>query len=659
MKISPQISLKLSVILGFSLIVLLMLVLAGVGLLRIAETNRQAEQIVSNHNVKTDLVHAMKDALRERKAITQLVLLLQDPFSQNDEYVKFSNQGAAFAAARTALEAMPLSPEERAILDRVRALAIKTQPFVSEAIEQAMMGNTDKAQKLIETEIAGAQQSISVELDKLLELQKRETEIAVSDAKKAFENTRLHILVLGSFAIGLGLMVAPMVIRMANKQAQSLQQQAMFDGLTNLPNRMLFIDRLRQTVLTARHEQRAFGLFVVDLDHFKEINGTFGHSIGDQVLQYAAACIQSCLDEPDTLARMDGDEFAVLLMTVNDLDDAIAIAQKIRKAISEPFEISGRRLEITASIGVVMFPHHGDDPDVLLHEAGAAMHIAKKTKRGYRIYSEDMAHGTEDRVALLYELRQAIPNNELTLHYQPKIDFGANKVSGVEALVRWQHPTNGLMSAEQFIPLAEQIGLIKSLTDWVLDAALHQYDEWYRAGVRLPMSVKVPTASIQDPEFPDQMAKRLKEYDDAPASNFEIEIKETAVISEPARAMECLRKLKAMGFQIAIGDFGTGHSSMTYLTELLVANIKIDKSLVKDMAVNHGGTMVVRTTVNLGHTLGLKVVAKGVENQGSWDTLKGFGCDSAQGNYLSPPLPPAEFMDWLHTSQWAVPAKRA
>jgi diguanylate cyclase (GGDEF)-like protein len=658
MKISPQSSLKFSVILGFSFIVLLMLVLAAVGLLRIAETNRQVEQIVSNHSVKAGLVYTMKDALRERRAITQLILLLQDPFKQNAEYVNFSNQGATFAAARTELEAMSLSPEEKKIQGRVRALAIKTQPIASQAIDLAMKGETAKAQQVIETEIDGAQQTMFAELDKLLELQKLETEIAVSDAKKALENTRLHMLILGSFAIVFGLMIAPVVIRKANKQAQTSQQQAMFDSLTNLPNRLLFADRLRQTVLAARHAQRSFGLFVIDLDHFKEINKTFGRDIGDQVLQYVAACIQAGLNEPDTLGRLDSDAFAVLLMTVSDMDDAIAVAQKIRKAISEPYEISGRRMQVTASIGIAMFPNHGDDADKLLHAANSALQLATQSKRGYRIFSDDMAHDTDDRVALLYELRQAIGNDELILHYQPKIDFRIDQVSGVEALVRWRHPTNGLLSAEQFIPQAEQTGLIKPLTDWVLDTALRQYQEWYRAGVRLTMSVKVPTANIQDPEFPDQMAKRLKKYD-VPAASFEIEIKETAVISEPGRAMQCLRQLSVMGFQIAIGDFGTGHSSLTYLTELLVANIKIDKSLVKDMTAKHGGAMVVRTTVNLGHTLGLKVVAKGVENQGSWDTLKGFGCDSAQGYYMSRPLPPTELMNWLHTSRWAVPAKSA
>ena len=657
MKISPQISLKVSVIAGFAVILLLMAMLAVVGLGRIAETNRQVEQIVSHSNVKTGLVHAMKNALRERMSVSQLVSVLQDIFKQNDEYLNFSNHGAAFAAARSALEGMPLSPEEKAIQERVRGLTLKTQPLITEAIELALNGNTVAAHNLVDTQIIGAQQAISLELDKLLDLQRRETETAVSDARKAFEKTRLHMLVLGSFALGLGLMIVPLVIRKANRQAQVSQQQAMFDGLTNLPNRLLFADRLKQAVSSARHEQRSFGLLVLDIDRFKAINDNFGRPTGDQVLQFVAACIQACLEESDTLARIDGKEFAILRMAMGDPQDAIELVKKIRQAIAEPFEISNRRLKLTASIGVAMFPSHGADPQTLLEAAHAGMRLAKGTKRGYRVYSEDMDQA-EDRVALLAELQHAVENNELILHYQPKIDFNIAQVSGVEVLVRWLHPTEGLIGPERFIPLAEHSGLIKPLTIWVLNSALRQYNEWQQTGIYLPMSVKIPAANIQDPEFPDQIAKILSDHD-VPAKNFEIEIKESAVIANPAPAMESIRKLHDLGFQIAIGDFGSGKSSMAHLTELLVVNIKLDKSLVIDMATSRNGTMVVRTTVKLGHTLGLKVVARGVENQGSWDTLKGFGCDSAQGFYLSRPLPPVELMAWLRTSPWGMTATSA
>ena len=317
MKITPQISLNLSVIMGFALIVLLMVSLTLVGLLRIAEINRHMEKIVTNNNVKTDLVHVMKDALRERTIITHLVSLLKDPFAQNEEYLNFNDQGVAFSTARTALEGMSLGPEEKEVQARIRALTIKTQPSVVRAVDLAMDGKTAEARKLIETEVVTAQKSIALELNRLLELQKQETGNAVAKAKDAYERTRLLMLVLGGSAAGLGLGIAFVVIRNANKQADLLQHQAMFDNLTNLPNRVLFSDRLQQTALIARREKRAFGLFAMDLDRFKEINDTLGHHIGDRVLQHVAACARGCLRESDTVARMGGDEFTILLATVS------------------------------------------------------------------------------------------------------------------------------------------------------------------------------------------------------------------------------------------------------------------------------------------------------------------------------------------------------
>jgi len=599
----------------------------------------------------------MKDALRERTIITHLVSLLTDPFEQNEEYLNFNYQGGVFSEARTRLEGMPQGTEEKEVQGRLRALTAATQPSVVQAVSLAMDGKTAEARKLIETDVVGAQKAISVELNDLLKLQKVETEKTVAKAEGAYESTRWLMLVLGGSAAGLGLVIAFVVIRNANKQADSLQHQAMFDSLTNLPNRVLLADRLQQTALIARREKHLFGLFAMDLDRFKEINDTLGHHIGDRVLQHVAACTRSCLRESDTVARMGGDEFTVLLATVNSMEGAVVVAKKILKAIGEPFKIAERNLEIGASIGVVIFPQHSDDPDVLLRQADAAMYNAKQAQSGYRVYSDDLGHGADERMALQSELRQAIEKNELVLHFQPKIDFNAAQVSGVEALVRWQHPVHGLMAPDKFIPLAEQTGLIKPLTKWVLKTALRQYEEWYRTGISLSMSINVSAISIQDPEFPGQMAKMLEEFD-VPISQIELEVTETAVMSEPVRAVECIRQLSALGFQIAIDDFGTGYSSMAYLKELLVAKIKIDRSFVKDMASNHNDAVIVRSTVELGHNLGLKVVAEGVEDQAAWDKLKELGCDSAQGYFMGRPLPSVDFLTWLEKSPWGLPDKR-
>lgn len=658
MNISPQISLRISVISGFAVILVLAVIVAVLGLIRIADSNRHVERIVSQNNVKSELLHTMKKALHERRSLLQLLPQLHDEFKQNEAYLSFSQYGADFAAARAALEKMPQTPEEKEIQAGVRQLALQAQPFVLEAIELAMKGNAATAQAIVENQINGIQNLLARELDKLLELQKQATEAAVSDTGQSFEKTRLHILLLASLAIGLGLFITPMVIRKANHQARALQQQVMFDSLTKLPNHMLFTDRLQHAILSARHEQRSFGLFIIHVDRFQEIRGRFGAATGDQVLQFVAACIQSCLNEPDTLARIEGEKFGVLRMNMLDPDDSIEIVKKIRATLSEPFEISHHRLKLTASIGVAMFPYHGDDSDTLFHATNAALEVAQRNPRGYRIYSADMTQGADDRIALLAELRQAIENDEFVLHYQPKIDFKNAKINGVEALVRWSHPTEGLLSPERFIPLAEQTGLIKPLTLRVFIAALRQQKDWSEAGFSLPMSVKVSADNLLDPEFPQQMEDHLREYD-LPAQKFEIEIKESEITANLAPTLAGIRKLYNLGFHIAIGDFGAGQASMSHLTEMVVSNIKLNRSMVMDMTTSRGGTMMMRTTVKLGHSLGLKVVVNGVENQASWETLKGFGCDSAQGFYMSRPLPPSELMNWVHTSQWGRPANIA
>ncbi len=650
-ELPPETTLSLRLGLGFGLILLLMVSLGILALERIAGVNRHLDHIVHENNVKTELAHTMKDALRERSVIMHTVSLLRDPFEQNEEFLSFNDHGVAFTAARDKLQGMPLNEKEKEILARMRALTVKTQPLVVEAVGKAMNGDIEAARELIRKEIIVAQKLIALEINGLLELQKNETEAAVAEAAQAFENTRTLMLLLGVAAVGLGLAVAFFVVRNAKRQAHLLQHQAMYDGLTGLPNRALFADRLQQAILIGRREKQPFALIAMDLNRFKEINDTLGHHVGDQVLRAVAERTRACLRESDTVARMGGDEFTILLATAADSDGAIAAARKILKAFEVPQEIAGQRIEIGASLGIAMFPEHGEEPLVLLREADAAMYIAKQTHAGYKLYSKDLGQGADDRLALQGELRQAIANGELVLHFQPKIDFKANRIHGVEALVRWQHPRHGLLAPDRFIPLAEQTGLIKPLTQTVLRLALAQAEAWRQGGLDLSVSVNISAVNIQDPEFPDQVAQLLEEYS-VPASRLELEVTETAVMAEPARAVDSIKRLSSLGLQVSIDDFGTGYSSMSYLKDLLVAKIKIDKSFVKDMAVNHNDAVIVRSTVELGHNLGLKVVAEGVENEAAWNRLKALGCDDAQGYYLSGPLPPDKFAEWLSQSPW-------
>ncbi len=647
----PETSLRLSVGLGFVLVLLLMVVLTSIGLLRMADINRHIDQIVKENNLKMELAHAMKDALRERVVIMHSISLMEDPFDQNEEFSSFSEHADSYAAARQQLDRMRLSDEEKAILARIRAVTAKAQPLVIEAVDKAMGGKRIEARALIVKQIIPAQKLIALEINKLLQWQKTATEKAISETAETYQNARVLMLLLGAGMVGISLGIALIVIRNAANQTDLLQHQALFDMLTNLPNRALFSDRLWQAILIGRRENQPFALIALDLDRFKEINDTLGHHVGDQVLQQVAARMRACLRESDTVARMGGDEFIILLPTISHLEGAVAVAQKILKSLKDPINIAGQALEIEASLGIAMFPEHARESEMLLRQADSAMYAAKKSQTGYAVYKAEFDQKADDRAVLQGELRRALGNGELVLHYQPKIDCNTNRVSGVEALVRWQHPKKGLLYPDTFIPLAEHSALIKPLTLNVLKIALQQSKQWQKAGLIFSIAVNISAINVQDPDFPAQVAKLLQEHA-MPTALLELEVTETAVMTDPVRAVECIKALNVLGLQVAIDDFGTGYSSMTYLKKLQVAKIKIDKSFVKDMAINHDDAVIVRSTVELGHNLGLTVIAEGVENQAAWDELKALGCDAAQGYYMARPLPPDKFMEWLKQSPW-------
>ena len=432
-----------------------------------------------------------------------------------------------------------------------------------------------------------------------------------------------------------------------------LEYQALHDSLTNLPNRTLMHDRLEQAILIGQRENRPLAVMMIDLDRFKEINDTMGHHSGDLVLREVADRLRLALRQSDTIARLGGDEFALLLPTVKDHASAVQTAQKVLSAIENPMLIDGTTLDIGASIGIALYPQDSVDGGLLMGRADMAMYAAKRGKTGYAIYTTDLDESSVDRLMLQSELRHAIQQDQLVLYYQPKIDFKTSHVHGVEALVRWQHPKHGLMFPDDFIPLAEQTGLIKPLTYWVLKEALRQRDQWYETGLDLNMAINISAANLQDPEFPLQVETLLQQAQ-TPAAKLEFEVTETAIMLEPNRAINALTQLADLGIQISIDDFGTGYSSMAYLKKLPVAKIKIDKSFVMDMNANNNDTVIVRSIIGLGHNLGLNVIAEGVEDQQAWDQLKILGCDSAQGYCMSRPLSAENLKEWLMQSPWGL-----
>ncbi len=433
--------------------------------------------------------------------------------------------------------------------------------------------------------------------------------------------------------------------RQDRKQAEEMvKYMAYFDLLTALPNRTLLHNRLQQAITTSQRDNRPVALLLLDLDEFKEINDTLGHDRGDLLLQLVGKRLREALRESDTVARLGGDEFGVLL-PLSSPDHANTVAHKIMTALEPPFLIDDLPIAVEASIGIAIHPDHGDTAEALTQHADVAMYVAKSTKSGFAVYSPALDQHNPRRLALIGELRQAIEGNQLFLHYQPIVEFRSNLIIGIEALVRWQHPEHGFIPPDQFIGPAEQTGLIGPLTKFVLQEAATQCRMWREAGLSLRMSVNLSARNLQDHQFPDQVAEIINTCGIQPAC-LEFEITESAIMMNQASAIEILTRFKTMGIELAIDDFGTGYTSLGQLKKLPVQTIKIDKSFVLGMLAHDNDHAIVRSIIDLGHDLGLKVVAEGVENQAIWEQLAILGCDIAQGYHIGRPMLPGDLMKW-------------
>jgi len=444
----------------------------------------------------------------------------------------------------------------------------------------------------------------------------------------------------------------------ARKAAEdALRHAALHDALTGLPNRTLLQDRLDQAINAARRDGQPLAFLLLDLDRFKEVNDSFGHYHGDLLLRQVGSRLRDALRASDTVARLGGDEFAALLPATDEIG-AVSATHKILAALDAPFAVEGEQFHVGASVGIALYPEHGDDAPTLLRRADIAMYLAKRGRRGYAVYAPEQDEHSPRRLALIAALRAAIPRHELTLHYQPKVALrdwdGARQGAAytMEALVRWRHPENGLLYPDQFIGLAEQTGLIAPLTQWVLEAALRQCQEWRRAGRALGVEVNLSMWNLHDAGLVEAVTGLLARYD-VPPEALRLEMTETTLMSDAPRALAVLTRLHEQGVRFAIDDFGTGYSSLAYLKRLPVDEVKIDRSFVRNMARDEVDAAIVRSTIELGHSLGLRVVAEGVETKDVHDALVAMGCDAAQGYYLSRPLPAADLEQWLTTSGYA------
>jgi diguanylate cyclase (GGDEF)-like protein len=454
------------------------------------------------------------------------------------------------------------------------------------------------------------------------------------------DSRRLYILVGGGL-FGLYIVLLRVVAKSSKrlrKQVEANERQALHDPLTDLPNRILFRDRVQQAIALASRTKATLAVMLIDLDRFKEINDSLGHHHGDLLLQQIGPRLQKLLRETDTIARLGGDEFAILMVNVPDPAAAIHVADKIREELQKPFPVQGITLHIDASIGIALHPGHGKTVDQLLQRSDVAMYMAKASGSGREVYVAQRDENSPSKLALIGELRYAIDGNELLLHYQPKVHLRTGDIQGVEALVRWQHPLRGLMPSGDFVPIAENTGLIEPMTMKILKLALQQARRWQDEGLDLSVAVNLSVRNLLDPKLPQEIAKLLTRYNVEPA-RLELEITESSIMFDPQRAREILVRLSAMGIRLAIDDFGTGHSSLAYLKELPVHTLKIDKSFIINMTADDNDLVIVQSTIDLAHNLGLEVIAEGVETEEVWNKLKLLGCDLAQGYWRGRPVP--------------------
>ncbi len=436
---------------------------------------------------------------------------------------------------------------------------------------------------------------------------------------------------------------------------KQLRRQALHDALTDLPNRLLLYDRLEQEILKSGRSTRPLGLLFMDLNGFKEINDTFGHHCGDELLRQVGARLVRTLRVTDTVARLGGDEFAILLPDIDGPDATIEVAQSLLDSLLEPFSVEHQQLTVGASIGIVLCPEHGTDPTTLMRRADIAMYVAKSSGRGHAVYAAEADGHSPARLALLGDLRREVCRDQFRLLFQPEIELATGRVRRAEALVRWQHPKQGLLSPRDFIPLAEAGNLVHLVTEWMLDAALAACRRWQDGGLAaVGVSVNLSPRSLRDAGLPRAIAAALD------AAGLEsrwltLEITEGSLLADPAHAIALLRQILETGVGLSIDDFGTGYSSLAHLKQLPASEIKIDRTFVRDMIHNEHDAAIVRSMIDLGHNVGRQVVAEGIEDTETWRSLESLGCDLGQGFLISPPLAEPAAVEWMRATPWKPP----
>ena len=435
-----------------------------------------------------------------------------------------------------------------------------------------------------------------------------------------------------------------MRIQIHNRQ-QELEYHALHDELTGLANRKLFLERVEQAIHNAQQDRSSFAILIMDLDRFKEVNDTLGHDVGDKLLQLVAKKLVDLLRDVDVIVRLGGDEFAVLLTTAKE-EDAEKVAEKIVKEFNNVFTVNDTPLYIGVSTGISVYPQHGNNTQILQQRADVAMYVAKRNKMGYAVYNSQHDEYSVGKLSLISDLRKAMDENHLFLEYQPVIDIKTGAVISAEALIRCNSPERGKIYPDEIIPLAEQTGLINPITYWLIDTSAKYSNKLKSCGIDIKIAINLSVYNLQENYFIENIMGIFKENNISP-SNFIMEITESVMMTNPKKSIDILHQLDELGIEIAIDDFGTGYSSLAYLKKLPLSKLKIDKSFIMDMIEDDNDAMIVRSTIDLAHNLGMQVIAEGIEEKKMLELLGILGCEFGQGYFISRPKSEDDLQQWL------------
>jgi diguanylate cyclase (GGDEF)-like protein len=679
---------------------LLLGLLAGVVGLALKQLERVGE---SSRSVAESSLHQVllaRQAERAAQAGAQQLHLLFLLDHRSDRVPVYAAIDAAAAEQKRALSTLLAdvhAVEDAVVIERLIAARGRFDAAFGRTVEEVELSLASARPIMIKETLPALHEMIAA-IDALVAMKAAQANATISSIHVQQEKSRAYVLELAALAVLVALLCAVLITRSITRplaqtvalardiadgkldspmpatgrdevgrlisalgeMRDSLAQRearivdlAFRDALTGLANRTLFNDRLGQAVGVATRTGHAMSVLLIDLDRFKEVNDVLGHPVGDELLlQVADRLTRELRRTTDTVARIGGDEFAVLL-PAQGAEGAALIARQLLAALDTPVIIEGQTVDVSGSIGIATFPEDGGNPTELMAHADSAMYAAKQSNSGYAAFDPRMARTGEHGLSLLSDLRRAVDENQFYLQYQPKVALGDRRCLSAEVLIRWRHPTRGFVPPDQFIPFAEQTGCIKSITRWVLGQALRQLAQWRAQGLEMALNVNISTRDLEQQDLPALVRAQLL-AEGVAARHLCLEVTESAIMEDPAHALASLQALHEMGVQLSIDDFGTGYSSLAYLKKLPVQELKIDRSFVLNLDRDPDDLNIVRSTIDMAHHMGLRVVAEGVETESVANRLRGLGCDDAQGYLFSRPLLAEDFLAWAQSAQRAT-----